>query len=113
MTTKTLGDRVRDALLIFLGAVLLVICLALMNSNMNGFIVFFALYVGMFIVIYMVYLYKKITVKDKEFNTIINISIYTLCLLLVIIMFCIYQMMQVDPNAPQPYMSPASYRRFK
>lgn len=113
MTTKTLGDRVKDALLIFLGAVLLVICLALMKSNMNGFIVFFALYVGMFIVIYMVYLYKKITVKDKEFNTIINISIYTLCLLLVIIMFCIYQMMQVDPNAPQGYMSPTSYRRFK
>lgn len=113
MTTKTLGDRVKEAMLIFLGAVLLVVCLALMASNMNGFIVFFALYVGMFIVIYMVYLYKKITVKDKEFNTIINISIYTLCLLLVIIMFCIYQMLQVDPNAPQGYIAPSPYRRFK
>ena len=106
MIDKTLGEKLKDAMLIFLGAILLVICIALMYSNMSAFIVFFSLYIGMFIVVMMIYLYKKITTKDKEFNTVISISIYTLCLLIVVVIFCIYQMLNSNTAT---YPSPPRY----
>jgi hypothetical protein len=98
-------------MLIFLGAILLVICIALMYSNMSAFIVFFSLYIGMFIVILMVYLYKKISTRDKEFNTVISISIYTLCLLIVVVLYCIYQMLSTDNTSPPSYGPPARYNQ--
>lgn len=87
------SSKVKDMSLIFLGTIIIVVCLALFRSNMYIFTVFLCLYIGMYSIVIIIYLYKKSNQNTPEFNLIINVSMYSICLILCIIVYAIYLMM--------------------
>lgn len=89
---KTLGDKIKNVGLIFFGAIIIVICLALFRSNIYVFTVFLCLYIGIYAIVVIIYLYKKANDGNPEFNLIINVSLYTICLILSIAVFAIFLM---------------------
>jgi hypothetical protein len=104
MATDTVMDKIKNVGLIFLGAVIIVICLALFKSNMYVFMVFMCLYIGIYAIIVVIYLYKKVSDENQEFNILINVSLYTVCLIVCIAIFAIYLM-----NASTQYRYSSRY----
>uniref|UniRef100_A0A6C0BFP3 Uncharacterized protein n=1 Tax=viral metagenome TaxID=1070528 RepID=A0A6C0BFP3_9ZZZZ len=86
------GAKLKDVSLIFFGAVIVVICLALYISNIYIFTVFICLYFGLYAIIVIIYLYKKANSNTTEFDMVINISLYTICLIVSLIIFTLYMM---------------------
>lgn len=101
---KPLSEKLKNVGLIFFGAIIIVICLALFRSNIYVFTVFLSLYVGIYAVIVVIYLYKKVNDGNPEFNIIINVSLYTICLILTIALFSIFLM-----NASAQYKYSSKY----
>jgi multidrug efflux pump subunit AcrB len=88
------GSKLKDVSLIFFGAIIVVICLALYRSNIHIFTVFLCLYFGMYAIIVIIYLYKKTNSNTTEFDMVINISLYTICLIVSLILFTLYTMVK-------------------
>lgn len=82
--------KMRNVGLIFLGAIIIVITLAIYKSNVYIFIVFFSMYVAIFCIVIVIYLYKKVSTTNPEFNFIVNVALYTICFAVAIIFFSIY-----------------------
>lgn len=101
---RTLAERVKNVGLIFFGAVIVVICLALFRSNVYIFTVFFCIYFGIYAVVVIVYLYRWANSGSREFNLLINISLYTVCLILSVAVFAIFLM-----NASAQYKAPLKF----
>lgn len=91
-TNVNAGKKIAAVSLAFLGAIIGIICLVLLKQNTHIFTIFLSLYFSIYSIIVIVYLYKKTNVNTPEFNMIINISMYSLCLLICIVGFTIYLM---------------------
>lgn len=91
-TNVSASKKIATVSLAFLGAIIGIICLILLKKNTHIFTIFLSLYFSIYAIIVIVYLYKKTNVNNPEFNMIINISMYSLCLLICIIGYTIFLM---------------------
>lgn len=89
---KPLADKVKNVGLMFLGGLIIVISLALFNANIYVFTIFLSLYIGVYSIIVIIYLYKKANSSNPEFNLIINVSLFTICLLVAVAAFALILM---------------------
>lgn len=89
---KTLSEKVKNVGLMFLGGIIIVISLALFNANIYVFTIFLSLYIGIYSVVVVIYLYKKASSTNPEFNLIINVSLFTIVLLICVAAFALFLM---------------------
>ena len=104
VTNQSMTDKVKNVGLMFFGAVIILVCLALFGSNIYIFTIFLCLYIGIYAIVVIIYLYKKANVNNPEFNLIINVSMYTICLIFAIALYAVYLM-----NASYNYRIPSKY----
>lgn len=100
--TKSLSEKLKNVGLILFGAIIVVVCLVLYRFNIYIFTVFLCLYVGVYAIIIIIYLYKKVNDGNPEFNILINVSLYTVCLILSVAMFSVFLL---NSNVQQRYSS--------
>ena len=92
-SSSNIGSKFALVALIFLGAIIGGVCLLLMKSNLYIYTIFMSLYICIYSIIIIVYLYKHVNTSTSGFNILVNMSMYTMCLVISVAIFAVYLML--------------------
>lgn len=102
--TTSLGTKVKFIVLAFLGVIIIIVGLALFKANIYVFTVFLCMYIGIYSTLIIIYLNKKTEHNNPELNMLINVAVYTICLILCVAIYAIISM-----NESAQFRSPSKY----
>lgn len=103
-TSNTLSTRIKYIALAFFGAIIIIVGLALFKANIYVFTVFLCMYIGIYSTLVIIYLNQKTDHNNPELGLLINVSMYTICLIIAIAIFAIILM-----NDSAQFRTPTKY----